>query len=134
MNTAVQETQNHGELQGRRNGHAVQRRVEDAAASAERLPTLVPPVDIVESDTSWVVVADMPGLTSESVEIELDRERLTLAGTSRVEGLPPVRYERSFRVMRGLDADAIKAEYRDGVLTVTLPRPASEAPRRIQVT
>lgn len=96
--------------------------------------TVLPEVDIFESDAAFVLVADMPGLEPDAVEVQLDGERLTLGGVARIEGLEPRRYERTFRVMRGLEPDTISALYKDGVLTVTLARPAAPQPRRISVS
>jgi len=93
-----------------------------------------PPVDIYEREDAFLVVADMPGLTPESIDIELDNDKLSIEATSNIDGLDPVRYERVFRVVRGLDPEGVEAKYDTGVLTVTLPKPTSHVPRRITVT
>lgn len=96
--------------------------------------TYQPPVDILESADDYVVVADMPGIDPTNIGIRLDQEMLVIEGASTIEGLEPMLFRRMFRVVRGLDPDGVKADYKQGVLTVTLPKPASHKPRRITVT
>lgn len=96
--------------------------------------TWLPPVDILESDEDYRVVADMPGLDVSNISIRLDQEMLVIEGKSNVEGLEPIVYRRVFRVVRGLDPDGVKADYKQGVLSVSLAKPQSHKPRRITVT
>lgn len=92
------------------------------------------PVDILEDDNNYMVVADMPGLDPTRISIRLDQEMLVIEGDSEIDGLDPVLYRRVFRVVRGLDPDGVKADYKQGVLSVTLPKPISHKPRKITVT
>lgn len=93
-----------------------------------------PAVDVLESDQEYLVVADMPGLDPNGIGIELDRDMLVIEGTTVADGLDEILYRRSFRVMKGLESDKVRAEYRQGVLRVHLPKPTAQQPRRIQVT
>jgi HSP20 family molecular chaperone IbpA len=101
---------------------------------AER-PTFAPPVDIFENKDEVLIVADVPGVTSEGLAINLDRDQLTIearrpAGASGEEAFD---YRRSFVVPHGIDADKISAHLQGGVLRLTLPKPAALRPRQIEV-
>ncbi|MCC6548104.1 Hsp20/alpha crystallin family protein [Candidatus Sumerlaeota bacterium] len=101
-----------------------------------------PAVDIYENEASGLVVlADMPGLTNEAVSLSVEKDVLTIKGVAResVE-LPwvyreftPVGYFRQFTLGKKIDQGAIKAEYKHGVLRVTLPFAEEVKPRQIEV-
>ena len=105
-----------------------------------------PPADVIVSDDGVRVEMDVPGLRPENIEIELEHDTLTVRGERpfpysgedqerswrRIErGFG--RFERSLRVPRGLDADAIQASLTDGVLSLRIPMPESQKPRRVQI-
>ena len=103
-----------------------------------------PPVDIYETADHYVVTAEVPGLSREDIDIRLHDGRLTLRGTRGTTG--NVRCEQYHRVERGhgtflrtfalplaIDVNAIKADLRDGVLTVTVPKASDTNARRITV-
>lgn len=104
---------------------------------------LRPAVDIHETADGITLLADMPGVSRERLNIEVDRETLTIEGNARIampEGMEPLyadvlatRYHRSFALSGELDTDAIRASLRDGVLSVHIPRRAEVRPRRIEV-
>ena len=101
-----------------------------------------PPTDIRETAEAIVLVADMPGVSSEAVEITLEDELLTVKGTVKEQDTKPSgpayaefefgNYERSFLVSDGIDRDGIDAHMRNGVLTLTLPK-AQPTYRKIEV-
>jgi HSP20 family molecular chaperone IbpA len=103
-----------------------------------------PLVDIYETPEELVVVADMPGVGQDGIEIEIEGNQLTLEGHVRpqdYEGLKPLHveyaigdYYRSFTLGDAIDRDAIKGEMRDGVLTLHLPKAKQARARRIPVT
>jgi HSP20 family molecular chaperone IbpA len=103
-----------------------------------------PAVDISESPEELVVVADMPGVGQDGVEIEVEGNQLTLEGHVRpkdYEGLKPLHveyaigdYYRRFTLGDAIDRDAIKGEMRDGVLTLHLPKAKQARVRRIPVS
>jgi len=111
----------------------------DAAALA------APSVDVSEDDRAVQVTAEMPGLSEKDLEVEFANGTLRIAGektretnggdrrdmvTERVYG----RFERLIPIAREVDADNVDAQYRDGVLTVTLPKLEQGAGRhRIEV-
>lgn len=88
-----------------------------------------PRADLFVGADALRVEVDLPGVTAEGLTVEADAGHLRLEGR-RGAG---VVYRRVFRVPDGIDADAIVAELKHGVLTVTLPKAKSHVPRRIQV-
>jgi len=102
-----------------------------------------PPVDIVEEADELLLVADLPGATNDSIDIDFEDGLLT------IEGIVPPRYDekmnfllaeygvgnfhRSFRVSEQIDSGRIRAEFVNGVLTVHLPKAEAAKPRKIEV-
>jgi HSP20 family protein len=112
----------------------------------------MPPADVLVTDEDVTVYMDVPGLNSETLEIELENDLLTVRGertlpyTAKTENgnggsqWQWQHFERSFgafertvRVPTGLDPDAIEASISDGVLTLRLPKPEALKPKRIQI-
>jgi HSP20 family protein len=104
----------------------------------------VPSADVLVDDDGVTVYMDVPGMRAEDLEIEVENDVLTVRGTRpypyegqegnvrRVErGFG--RFERSLRVMPGLDPDAVEAAVHDGVLSLRIPKPEQLKPHRIQV-
>lgn len=101
-----------------------------------------PLVDIEETDDAWIVEADLPGVKAGDVNVELRGSELAISGEikeRRREGVLRRRTRKTgefdYRITLPVDADAerIEAELRDGVLTVRIPKPEHERPRRINV-
>ena len=104
-----------------------------------------PPVDIFETDQKEIVLrAELPGLKREDIDLTVENNTLTIrAERRRDEGVPAEQYHRSergygmssrsFTLPNTVDASRVKAEYRDGVLTVRLPLREEARPRQIQV-
>lgn len=95
---------------------------------------VAPAVDILEgTDETWVV-ADLPGVKKEDLEIELHNNELRLRAHAGErfdeEGFD---YVRSFRLPPGIEGDKVSADLQDGVLTLKLPKPAELKPRKIDV-
>lgn len=111
--------------------------------SAELRELITPRADILETDEAVLVVADMPGVDRENVEITLEKDLLTIRGRSSWEAPPEFRlayeefalgdYERSFRITDAIDRDRIKASMKDGVLRITLPKAAPALPKKIPI-
>lgn len=103
-----------------------------------------PPVDLHETPDHYVVTAEVPGLSREEIEIHVHDGRLTLSGTRPERGAACEQYHRverghgsfsrTFQLPIPVDADRIVADLRDGVLTVTCPKSADAALRRIHVS
>jgi HSP20 family protein len=103
-----------------------------------------PPVDLYETSDAFIVSAELPGLSREDIDIRFHDGQLTLQGTRRKPDVPCERYhrverghgsfQRRFSLPSAVRADDITAEFRDGVLTVTVPKTAGSVPRRIDVS
>ncbi len=98
-------------------------------------PTFAPPVDIYENQDAILILADLPGVSTEGLSVHLEKDQLTIGahralGSSGEEALD---YRRVFVVPRGIDADAISANLQNGVLRLSLPKPAALKPRQIEV-
>jgi HSP20 family protein len=103
----------------------------------------MPPIDIYDSDDGLVLLADLPGVTIESLEIQVQDNRLTLFG--RVTPTLPAEarllhqefewgdFLRSFILSDEVDHERITAKLNNGVLEVVLPRAPKTTPRKIQV-
>ena len=99
----------------------------------EQTITFSPDCDIEEAKDCFLVQVDMPGLELNNIHVELDRDMLTVDGTATIEGLETRHYERQFRVMRGLDATKVQADYKNGVLSLRLPKPVEQQARQIKI-
>lgn len=106
----------------------------DAEKLAQR-PTFAPPVDIFENKEEILIYADVPGVVSEALTVHLDNDQLTIEARREAAGAVAraIDYRRRFVVPRGIDADRISANLQDGVLKLTLPKPAAMKPRQITV-
>jgi len=117
----------------------------DASGAAAHEPETVmrPVVDIYEGAEGITLLADMPGVDRERLNLEVDRDSLTIEGDTRIdlpEGMAALyadvhstRYRRSFTLSGELAVDEVKASLHDGVLTVTIPKRAEVRPRKIEV-
>jgi HSP20 family molecular chaperone IbpA len=112
-----------------------------AAAQDDR--AMVPRVDVLEDESGITLLADLPGVPREQLELKVEGETLLIEGTVAAfapEGLEAVyaevrlpRYRRAFTLSRELDSSAIQAQLRDGVLNLRIPKQAHAQPRRIEV-
>jgi HSP20 family protein len=102
-----------------------------------------PPVDLIETDHAYVVVAELPGVSRDDLSISMQNDsRLTIAGMRRErQGEEYHRVERgrgsfsrTFHLPVPVDADRITADLHDGVLTVTCPKALNAVGRRIPIT
>ena len=104
----------------------------------------LPAVDVFEDRSGITLLADMPGVPGEQLELKVEGETLLIEGAVQPrtpEGLEPLyaevrvpRYRRSFTLSRELDTTRIEANLKDGVLTLRSPKQAHAQPRRIAVT
>ncbi len=106
--------------------------------------TWLPAVDAWETENELVLAFDLPGIPEEKIAVELDDNVLTVSGererTQETSGDRFYRYERRFGTFsrsvtlpQGVNEESIKADYRDGVLEVRVPKPEEQKPKRIQV-
>jgi HSP20 family protein len=95
---------------------------------------VTPRVDVLETEQEFLVLADVPGVKPEDVDIRFEQGEMTIHGrrpAGRDES--PVDYHRTFAVAETVAADKISAELKDGVLTVRLPKTEAVKPKRIAV-
>ena len=103
----------------------------------------VPAVDIYETDEAVHLLAEMPGVAKEGVEINLENDTLTIKGHKRGNGAPDERlllrefetghYQRRFTIAETIDQGKIVASMADGLLNLVLPKVEPAKPRRIEV-
>jgi HSP20 family protein len=107
--------------------------------------TFLPSFDIKETKEGYVFTADLPGIRQEDLDINLTGSRLSISGKreaeARQEGENLFIAERSFgafcrtfNLPEGIDAGNVKAELKDGVLKVTVPKVPEVQPRRITIS
>src|SRR5215210_8690102 len=104
----------------------------------------MPAVDVWETESELVYAFDLPGIPEDKISVEYDDGSLTVSGererTQEVDEEGFYRYERRFGsfsrsvgLPQGVTEDDVKADYRDGVLSITVKKPESPKPRRIQI-
>ena len=104
-----------------------------------------PALDVREDKDSFIIRAELPGLKREDIEVSLQDGALVISGERKFEkaeeGVEVHRQERYYgKFQRALTlpepvaADKVKADYRDGVLTVTLPKTEEAKPKKIDVS
>lgn len=104
----------------------------------------IPPIDVRQTDESVEVWADLPGMSKDTIDIRVEGNVLTIAGeragmamedekASYRRERPHGRFERSFSLPVELDHTKADANYRDGVLHVSIPRAEEAKPRRLQI-
>lgn len=109
----------------------------------ESASVLLPPVDIYEDDNGIMLYADLPGVSSDRLHIQVDDNVLSIEGDAAFElpqGMEPLyaevrsnRYRRSFTLSRELQTDKIEANLQNGILKLFIPKQEAVRPRRIEV-
>ncbi len=115
----------------------------EASETTTGRPVFRPLADIYESGESVIVVAEMPGVAPDDIDIDLERRVLTIRGrvpSSEHEGYQRIYaeyregdFERSFTLAETIDQDSIKATQRNGLLILELPKAEPAKARRINV-
>ena len=113
----------------------------NAAPADDR--TMIPRVDVFEDDAGITLLADLPGVPKDRLELKVDGDTLLIEGaiaTPTPQDLQSVyaeirvpRYRRAFVLSRELDPGKIDANLRDGVLNLRIPKQEHAKPRRIAV-
>ena len=105
----------------------------DAARALNTRAWATPPVDVFENDEAFLVRADLPGVTSDGIDVRFEQDSLRIeAKRDAAEPSWSYDFRRAFK-LSGIDQDRITAEMKDGVLSLTLPKAASARPRQIPV-
>jgi len=103
-----------------------------------------PAVDILETEDAIALKADLPDLNVDDIDIRVENQTLTLRGTRKFEKDETVKgwhriersygeFTRSFGVPPTVDTERVGADYKNGVLTVTLPKKDAAKPRQVKV-
>ena len=115
-----------------------------ADAEAPLSGSFAPALDVEETEDSFTLHIELPGVQAEDVDVSIEESVLTIAGSrdfyedKQAEGFRRVErrfgtFHRSVRLPDRVDPEGVTAQYKDGLLTVTVPKAESAKPRRIQV-
>ena len=106
-------------------------------------PGWTPPVDLYETSASFVLTAELPGLSRDSSEIHAEESRVGIRG-ERASHVPCEQYHRverghgrfsrSFILPEPIDTESVTADLKDGLLTVTIPKARGRGSRRVEVS
>jgi HSP20 family protein len=114
-------------------------------ADASLAGAFSPALDVEETDDGFTLHVELPGVSAADVDVSIEENVLTIAGQRdfysdrNAEGFRRVerrfgRFHRAVRLPDRVDPNAIQATYKDGLLTVSVPKAESAKPRRIQVS
>jgi HSP20 family protein len=114
------------------------------AFQEQNLTTWAPAVDIYEGEHELVVKADLPDVKSEDLDIRVENNILTIRGERKFEKKADEKnylrveraygsFARSFSLANTVNTEAIKADYKDGVLTLSIPKREEAKPKQIKV-
>ena len=103
-----------------------------------------PSVDIYETENELVLKADLPDVDLKNIDVRVENQTLTIAGERKFEKQDTVKgyhriernygtFVRSFSVPNTFDTETIAAEFKNGVLSVTLPKKEAAKPRQVKV-
>ena len=138
--TMVAERQDSGLDAGRKETQAPARQ---SQPGGREQPAMTPRVDVLEDGTGITLLADLPGVSRDALEIQVEGDSLTIEGqvspaapeameATYAEVRVP-RFRRMFTLSRELDGSRIEAQLKDGVLRLRIPKQEHAQPRRVQV-
>jgi len=115
------------------------------SSTPEMKENWIPAVDILEKEGNLILRAELPGMTEKQIELKLEGNTLTLKGERKMENEDKKSnyhrvesfygsFTRSFRLPDTVDCERINAEYKNGVLTITIPQRPEVRPREIPVS
>lgn len=129
------------ELQDRVN-RLFQERMTARGETRERSWT--PVVDVYESEDSIVLLAELPGMSREDIDIEVTSDSLTIRGERKFEVDEQKRYvrverpygpfSRTFAISTPVNTQTVRANYKDGILEIVVPKPEETKPKKIEVS
>lgn len=116
-----------------------------ARADESALTTWAPSVDIYETENELVLKADLPEVPEKDIDIHVENNMLTIRGERKFEQKVKEEnylrvertygaFSRSFGLPNTVDSESIKAEYKNGALTVTMPKRAESKPKQVKIT
>lgn len=105
----------------------------------------IPTVDIAETESGYEIRAELPGVSEEDVNVSVTDNLLTVKGEKRQEAETEGKnyhrverrygsFQRSFTLPRHIETDAIKAEFKDGILTLGIPKAEVAKPTEVPIT
>ena len=118
---------------------ATQRRANNDAGDEFERADWTPAADIYEIESGYMIAMDLPGITRDAVEIDVDDNRLIVKGTRLVEESrhrserPRGKFLRTFSIPGSIDQEGIGAEYKDGVLQIRLPKRQEQKAQKIAI-
>jgi HSP20 family protein len=121
---------------------ATQRRNQAEAGAGDEFERAdwTPASDIYETETGYLIAIDLPGIDRNALEIDIDDGRLVVKGTRVVteskqhrSERPKGKFLRTYSVPGSVDQAKIAAEYKDGVLHVSLPKRTEQKPKKIDI-
>ena len=115
-----------------------------APSDESRAETWHPSVDVFESEDALVINAELPGLSKDDIDVNIDEGKLTLSGERKSDSEVKEdkfyrrertygKFVRTFALPADIDPDKISAEFKDGVLKIEIPKPEEKKPRQITV-
>jgi HSP20 family protein len=109
-------------------------------ASERTVHTVSPRVDIYETEKAFVLLADMPGVAPDGLDVEAEGDTLVIRGRVNPPATPPdyqefelANYQRAFVLTEDLETDGITAVLKDGVLRLEIPKSPRLLPKKIPV-
>jgi len=121
---------------------ATQRRSQADAGAGDQFERAdwTPASDIYETESGYLIAIDLPGIDRNALEIETDDNRLVVKGVREVSESrqhrserPRGKFLRTYSVPGSVDQAKIAAEYKDGVLQISLPKRTEQKPKRIDI-
>lgn len=110
----------------------------------DEMVTVLPNANIYEQDNNIVLALEMPGVDKDTLDVTIDSNNLMIKGKKKKDVIPKgydalyqerhfVRYKRTFELNVDVDRDKLKAEYKNGILKVSLPKSEKSQPKKIEI-
>lgn len=121
---------------------ATQRRSQADAGAGDEFERAdwTPASDIYETESGYLIAMDLPGIDREALEIDINENRLVVKGTRAIaesrqhrSERPRGKFFRTYSVPASVDQGRIAAEYKDGVLQISLPKRTEQKPKKIDI-
>lgn len=115
-----------------------------SCAEEQTLTAWAPAVDVYETENELVIKADLPEISEKELDVRVENNMLTIRGERRFEQKVKEEnylrmeraygsFSRSFSLPNTVNTEAVKAEYKEGVLTLTLPNRAELKPKQVKI-
>ena len=106
--------------------------------------SVVPAVDLEETEDAFKITADLPGMTKKDIKITLENNVLSISGEKKAEREEKDKnyhrversygkFHRAFELPGAVNRDKIEAEYKDGILSISVPKTEEAKPKQIEV-